>query len=216
MIEAKNSDSKGDLKRMAILDLSVDLASLEGLEGLTIGRLSKLMGMSKSGLFAHFGSKEDLQVATVRHAQDQFREHVWDRVDEVEAGISRLRFMLHTWIEHIEYGGLRGGCFFSGASTEFDGRPGEVRDRLATLIRSWVGYLEKEISEAQSIGEVTDTVAAELLAFQLHAYVQEANLYRQLFQKENAFDLARASIDEKLFAVATALGAQRLRYDIND
>ncbi|MFP6584567.1 MAG: TetR/AcrR family transcriptional regulator [Candidatus Hydrogenedentota bacterium] len=201
-------------RREQILDLAVDEASSHGLEGLTIGRLSSLAGMSKSGLFAHFGSKEELQVASVQHARDRFREEVWERVDEISPGVTRLRSMLRTWIEHIECGELRGGCFFAAASSEFDGRPGPVRDNVAQLIQSWVKYLEKEIDVASGMGQLRSEIETSLLAFELHACVQEANLYRQLFRRDDAFDLARTAIDSKLHWASTDKGRDELNREI--
>jgi AcrR family transcriptional regulator len=197
-------------RRDAILSLAMDVASSEGLEGLTIGRLSKLAGMSKSGLFAHFGSKEDLQLATVDHAKRIFRERVWHRASEVEPGIVRLRHMLRCWTDYIEGCGLRGGCFFAASGAEFDGRPGEVRDQLIRLIGSWIGYLEHETEAAMDLGHFDFQMNPERLTFELHAQVQEANLYRQLFGKEGAFDFARQSIDERLLSVATNSGKELL------
>ena len=197
-------------KRDQILELAMDVASSDGLEGLTIGSLSKLAGMSKSGLFAHFGAKEELQIATVCYAQEHFKENVWDRVQDVRPGIVRLRFMLFTWIHYIENNGLRGGCFFSAAAAEFDGRPGEVRDRIAVLTQKWIKYLEQEISVAQEMGQIVADENPERLTFSLHALVQEANLYRQLFGRGDAFDLARATIEERVTLIETKKGRAQL------
>ena len=197
-------------RRDEILSVAMDVASSEGLEGITIGRLSKAVGMSKSGLFAHFGSKEDLQTSTVDFAQERFRTEVWDRVSERLPGIVRLRWMLRTWIAHIEGCGLSGGCFFSAAAAEFDGRPGAVQDRLVLLIRSWVDYLSQEIETSMEMGQIERGLSLERTTFQLHALVQESNLYRQLFDREDAFDLARDSIDAQLAVIATEKGKKLL------
>lgn len=198
-------------RREHILDLAMDEASASGLEGLTIGRLSTLADMSKSGLFAHFGSKEELQVATIEHAQQRFRERVWDRVDDTAPGVLRLRAMVRQWIDHIETDHLRGGCFFAAASAEFDGRPGGVREHIMKLVRSWVHYLEREVEVARKTGQLLTIVKPDLLAFDLHASVQEANLYRQLFEREDAFDLARLAVDAKLVSACTAEGRALMR-----
>lgn len=200
------SDVDTGNRRDAILDIAMDLASSEGLEGLTIGKLAGLAGMSKSGLFAHFGSKEDLQLATVHHAQKEFRERVWRRVAEVEPGIVRLRFMARCWLEYIEDCGLQGGCFFAAASAEFDGRPGGIRDRLVKLIGSWVGYLEQGVTEAIELGHLGAEVRPAQLTFEIHALVQESNLYRELFGRGDAFAMARDAIDVRLMAASTDAG----------
>jgi AcrR family transcriptional regulator len=210
MAAIKEFNTHDVTRKEQILELALDVASAEGLEGLTIGRLSKRAGMSKSGLFAHFGSKKELQRSTVDFAQKQFRENVWDRVSDVRPGIARLHFMLRTWVDHVENWGLSGGCFFSAASAEFDDRPGEIQTRLVELIHQWVAYLEQEISVAQEMGHIVGNIESGQLTFELHASVQEANLYRQLFRREDAFDLARNSIEGRLGAVATNKGKKIL------
>lgn len=203
-------------RRDSILDLAMDVASSEGLEGLTIGRLAKLADMSKSGLFAHFGSKEDLQLATVHHAKKVFREQVWHQVSDVDAGILRLRFMLRRWIDYIDGCGLQGGCFFAAAAAEFDGRPGGVRDRLVKMIKSWVTYLEEEVGNAIELSQIQGDADPARITFELHALVQEANLYRQLFDRRDAFDLARASVDARLLSASTESGRSLLQLEITN
>ena len=123
---------RGDRTRRAILTTAVNVASVEGLEGLTIGRLATELEMSKSGLFAHFGSKEELQVSTVRAAAAIFVHRVIrDAEERFEPGIARLQAVLDSWIGYMERGTFAGGCFFAAATIEMDGRPGPVRDAVA-------------------------------------------------------------------------------------
>src|ERR687891_743618 len=115
--------SAGNRTRDAILGRAMDLASLEGLEGLTIGRLATQLSMSKSGLFAHFGSKEDLQLATIETARTRFIDQVIRPAFEAEHGLPRLWNLCDSWIGHVEDEVFSGGCFFAAAASEFDGRP---------------------------------------------------------------------------------------------
>src|SRR5215469_3534185 len=117
--------------RFEILSIAVDVASAEGLEGISIGRLATELKMSKTGIFAHFGSKEHLQLATVEAAKQIFMEQVIQPALQSPQGISRLKAMLERWLGYVERIVFRGGCFFAAASAEFDSRPGAVRDQIA-------------------------------------------------------------------------------------
>src|SRR5215470_11915451 len=124
--------------RSDILKVAVDIASAEGLEGLSIGRLASELSMSKTGIFAHFGSKEQLQLATVDTAKQVFVEQVVQSALQKPRGVPRLMTMLENWLGYVERIVFRGGCFFAAASAEFDSRPGLVRDQIAELTRSWL------------------------------------------------------------------------------
>ena len=124
--------------RREILQLAVDIASAEGLEGLSIGRLATELQMSKTGIFAHFGSKEQLQLATVETARQIFLERVVQPALQKPRGTPRLKGLLENWLGYVETIVFRGGCFFAAASAEFDSRPGAVRDQIATLTKAWM------------------------------------------------------------------------------
>src|SRR6516164_6605531 len=171
--------------RRQILQVAVDIASAEGLEGLSIGRLAAELQMSKTGIFAHFGSKEQLQLATVETAKAIFLEQVVQPALRSPRGISRLKALLENWLGYVERSVFRGGCFFAAASAEFDSRPGAVRD---------------EIAFAQSRKEVQASVNPAQLAFELHAYVQEANWAFKLFNDKSAFRLSRRAIADHILA----------------
>jgi AcrR family transcriptional regulator len=128
---AQARKARGDRTRQAILEAAVDIASAEGLEGLTIGRLASELSMSKSGLFAHFGSKEELQLATVEAARDIFIREVIRPSFTAAKGLTRLWKLCDVWLAYVRGEVFRGGCFFAAAAAEFDGRPGPVRDRLS-------------------------------------------------------------------------------------
>jgi AcrR family transcriptional regulator len=174
--------------REAILDRAVDLASTEGLEGLTIGRLAADLEMSKSGLFGHFGSKEELQLASVEVASTRFvREVIEPTLAEAE-GAPRLRALAASYLDYLERGVFAGGCFFAAASIEFDDRPGQVGDRVRDAVGAWVGYLE---GQARAAGAEDP----KLLAFEFHALAQGANSAFRLFGDPGAFARARKAIE---------------------
>jgi AcrR family transcriptional regulator len=180
--------------RQEILRISMDIASAEGLEGLSIGRLATELNMSKTGIFAHFGSKEQLQLATVDAAKQVFLEQVVQPSLTQSRGAPRLRAMLENWIGYVERIVFRGGCFFAAASAEFDSRPGAVRDEIASLTKAWLIALQDEIAFARSAKQVKADVDPVQVAFELHAYVQEANWAFKLFNDKSAFSRARQAI----------------------
>ena len=178
-------------RRDAIIERAVEVASEEGLEGLTIGRLSSELGLSKSGLFGHFGSKEELQLAAVDAASAIFFDEVIKPALAEAEGPARLRAYCEGWVGYLEREVFSGGCFFAAASTEFDGRPGPVRDRLRDGQRAWFDELEKQ---AQKAG--LDDPAQ--LVFEVHALVQGANARYQLFGEKDAFERARRAVERLL------------------
>ncbi len=198
--------SRGDKTREDILRTSVDIASAEGLEGLSIGRLANELGMSKSGLFAHFGSKEVLQLATLEAASRIFVSEVVRPSENIEPGLSRLIALVDTWINSVANTCNRGGCFFYAVSAEMDDRPGKVRDLISKLTRDWVNTLTKEMKLAIKLGELEKSCDAELVVFQLHGFVQEGNWFRRLHRNNRAFQMTRESVYRALENYATAEG----------
>ncbi len=199
----------GERRRREILDAAIDLGSAEGLAGLSIGRLAGATGMSKSGLFAHFGSKAELQLAAIDAAVERFEQDVLSPTLEVDPGLARLRGMLERWIAHVEGSDYRGGCFFYATSSEFGSQPGPVRDRLADVTGRWLRGLEREARAAVRQRELRAGTDPARLAFRLHAYVQEANWACQLLDDARAFDHARAAIEETLRDARPRKGPKR-------
>ena len=195
---SKARQAQGDRSRQAILEEAVHLASAEGLEGLTIGRLATAIGMSKSGLFAHFGSKEDLQLATVEAARTIFIAKVIAPSFEAEKGLSRLRKLCEIWFDYAESHVFRGGCFFAAASAEFDSRPGRVRDRIAEIMKEWLDLLRRSVVEAQEAREFDTKVDPIQMAFEINSLEIGANWAFQLFNDQRAFKRARDAVFAKL------------------
>lgn len=193
---------KGERTRRTILEAAVDIASAEGLEGLTIGRLATELEMSKSGLFAHFGSKEELQLACVDAAREIFQREVIHPALRAPRGIARLRALCETWISYGERKVFRGGCFFDAAATEFDGRPGPVRDRIAENWRDWLAMLEAAARKAQQAGELDPGADPAQVAYELNALVTAANRTSQLLGDQSAWSRARAATARHIDAFA--------------
>jgi AcrR family transcriptional regulator len=202
---------KGDRTRRAILTAAVNIASVEGLEGLTIGRLATELEMSKSGLFAHFGSKEELQISTVRAAAAIFGHRVVVPAEEqFEPGIARLHAMLDLWLDYMEHGIFAGGCFFAAATIEMDGRPGPVRDAVALQMTRWAQTLADYARAAIERGELRADTDPEQLAFELDALGVAVNSGWQLHQDDRVFERGHRAIRRRLEAEATDAGRAAL------
>ena len=180
---------KGSETRASILDRAVDLASVEGLEGLTIGRLATELRMSKSGLFAHFGSKQELQLATVEAAAQRFRDSVIVPSLDAPEGAPRLRAMGNRYLERL--GDYSGGCFWAATSVEYDDRPGPVRDAIAAALAAWTGELERQ-------ARIAGVERPERFAFELYALVMGVNSRYRLSGDERVFEYAREALDRLL------------------
>ena len=177
---------KGAQTREAILDRAVDLASVEGLEGLTIGRLAAELRMSKSGLFAHFGSKQELQLATIAAAAERFKGKVIDPALEFPDGAPRLRAMAERYLDQL--GDYSGGCFWAATSVEYDDRPGPVRDAIAATMDAWLGELERQ-------ARVAGVEHPKRFAFELYALVMGTNSRYRLSGDPRVFDYAREAVE---------------------
>jgi AcrR family transcriptional regulator len=203
----RSRKAQGEGTRKAILEAAVHIASAEGLEGLTIGRLAADLSMSKSGLFAHFGSKEDLQVATVEAARSIFIREVIHPAFEGEGGLLGLWRLCDKWLSYVESGVFRGGCFFAAVASEFDGRPGPVRDRIAEIMKEWLATLRRAVAEAQDAGELVKEVDPMQMAFEFNSLELGANWAFQLYGDKQAFARARQAMLESLHRRATKKGS---------
>ncbi len=199
---------RGRKTRQAILRKAVAIASLEGLEGLTLGKLSTALRISKSGLFAHFGSKEGLQCSAVEAAKDIFIEEVI-RPAAGLVGLRRLRALCEHWFRYAETRVFPGGCFFAAASLEFDDRPGKVRDRIVELMKQWLLLLEETVREAQAAGAVKRTVDPRQMAFEIHSLAMGANWRSRLFKDPAAFPTARRAVLERIEQIGKTQRSRR-------
>jgi AcrR family transcriptional regulator len=172
--------------RERLLDRASDMASTDGLEGVTLGRLAEAAKLSKSGITRHFASKRELQLCTLEHALDRFTADVWRPAAERPPGVERLLAICHAWTEFLAGDTFPGGCFMTAASAEFDGRPGPVRDAIAAALRRWLGVLTREAQAAIDRGQLVPETDPTTLAFQLNALGMAANQARQLLGDQTA------------------------------
>jgi len=187
---------RGDATRRAILARSMQLASTGGLEDLSIAQLAGDLGMSKSGLFAHFGSKEELQLSTIRAARRVFSDEAVVPAREVEPGLARLRALIDAWFEYIGSDTFVGGCLLMEAAAEFDSRPGPVRDLIAETMAMWMGLLVEQAAAAVERGELSTD--PQQLAWELHAFGLGLNWDKQLNESPDALQRARTAVDTRL------------------
>jgi AcrR family transcriptional regulator len=205
---AELSGQRGSETRRRILDEAFSVATSEGLEGLTIGRLSTALGMSKAGVFAHFGSKEELQLATVDVARDRWIDEIVRPAIREPRGLPRLMAMCERWMEYATR--CDGGCFFAAASAEFDGRPGPVRDRIAGSMGDWMQTMVRSIGLAMVEGHLRDDTDPAQLAFEIHGLELGANWARQLLGDDRATDRAITGVRARLIGAATDAGRRVL------
>ena len=186
------------MTRAAVVDSAAALGSGEGLDGLSIGRIASELGLSKSGVIGHFGSKENLQLAAVEAAAQRFRAEVWDPVAGEPAGLTRLRALMEAWLSYLEREVFPGGCFLTAAAVEFDDRPGAVRDAVAATWTLWLDVLEREAARAQAQEELASEISPRQIVLQLNAYVMAGNWNKQLFRQPEALTPSRVAIDRLL------------------
>ena len=191
--------TKGERTRTAILNAAASLATVEGLEGISIGGLAATTGMSKSGLYAHFGSKQELQLATVDAARASFiREVVTPALRRTPAGRERLLALCDGFLSYVDRRVFPGGCFFVVASAELGSRPGPVHDRVATYQRQWSELLRETAREAAANGELPTDVDADQLAFELGALLAGANVVAVLHSDSTVIERARRALRRTL------------------
>jgi AcrR family transcriptional regulator len=186
--------------RAAIVEHAIDVASLEGLEGLTIGRLAGDMRMSKAGVVGGFGSKEGLQLATLEGAIAVWRREVWDRVEHVEPGLPRLRAVCEAWVAYLDGDVFPGGCFLTAASFEFDGRSGPVRESIESAMDLWLRVLARDARTAVEAGDLPPGTDPEQVAFELNALAVGANQSRQLQGASDVRERTLAAMNRVLAA----------------
>jgi AcrR family transcriptional regulator len=190
----------GERSRRAILEAAAQLATVEGLEGLSIGRLASEVGMSKSGLYAHFRSKLELQLATVGTASDVFQREVIELGRAAPAGTGRVLALCDAFLSHVERGVFPGGCFFAAAAAEMNVRPGPVRDQIGEFVAGWMGTIEEAVRDAQARQEIAPEIDPTQLAFETNAFLVAANLAFPLFGDRTILDRARVGVRERLRA----------------
>lgn len=195
--------SKGAVTRQAILAAAADLASIEGLEGLSIGTLAEAVGLSKSGLYAHFGSKQELQLAAIEAAHEIARKEIFGPVKTMKPGLAHLGALCESYLSYHERRVFPGGCFFGNVSAEMDARPGPVRDHVAAVYKGLIARFTDTVRGAQAAGELEAGADPAQLAFELIALIREAARLFLLDDDPEHFARARWAIRQRLGALAT-------------
>ncbi len=184
---------RGDQTRRAVLARAVDVASVQGLEGLSIGQLAADLSISKSGLFAHFGAKEQLQLDTIGAARRIYADAVVAPAMLVPPGLGRIWTLTESWLDYSRHRVFPGGCFFSKGAHEFAGRPGVVRDALVSSIDEWLELLRQTVDDARLLGDLVQDVDVARIAFELNAFYESANL-GSILGDDEAYTRARMSV----------------------
>jgi AcrR family transcriptional regulator len=200
---------KGQLTRAAILDSALSLASQMGLEGLSIGALAEVAGMSKSGVFAHFGSREELQIAVIREYHRRFEEEVFFPALREPRGVPRLRALFERWLRRVSVE-MDSGCIYISGAVEFDDRPGPVRDALVGMVRSWQQALERAIGLAIEDGQLKPDTDAQQMLFEMHGLILALHHDARLMRTPGAPERARRAFERviALYLVQPAAAAR--------
>jgi AcrR family transcriptional regulator len=202
--------ARGDNTRRAILRRAMQIASVEGLDGLSLAGLAADLEMSKSGLFAHFGSKAELQLSTLRAARRVFSDLAVTPAQDVTKGVQRLDALLQAWFHYISTDAFAGGCLLMQAATEYDARPGPVRDLVAETMGMWMDVLAEQARAGVARGELDEATDPDQLVWELHALGLALNWDRQLNGGDAPAERARIALATRLRAAATKKGRKRL------
>jgi AcrR family transcriptional regulator len=196
---------KGQQTRAAILDAALGLASSMGLEGLSIGALAEVTQMSKSGVFAHFGSREELQISVVREYHNKFEEEVFFPAIREARGLPRLRSLFENWIKRVSVE-IDSGCIYISGAVEFDDRPGPVRDALASIVRAWHAALEKSIRIAIDEGHLKPDTDPLQILFEMHGLILALHHDARFLRQPGALGRARIAFERIVKQHATPAG----------
>ena len=207
--DAPRRRSDGEQTHAAILDAAMRLASIEGLSSLTIGRLARELGVSKSGVFAHFRSKQRLQQETIAAAGEVFEREVLAPASEAPEGLARLEALCEAYLSYVERGVFPGGCFFAHLLAEFDAPDGPIHDEVDATQRGWLALLEEHITIAQRAGDLRAEVDRSQLAFELYAPLELANYLATLHRDPSLTDRGRAAVQAAVAAASPSERASR-------
>jgi AcrR family transcriptional regulator len=185
---------KGELTRAAILDMALDLASRDGLEGLTIGLLADKMNMSKSGVFAHFGSREDLQIEVLKLYHQRFEQEVFFPSMKEPRGIERLKSMYARWIKRVSVE-IASGCIYISGAVEYDDRAGPIREELVAMVQAWQGALLRCVRQAIEIGDLKSDTDADQLVYEMYGLILALHHDARFLRMPGSVDRARVGFD---------------------
>ncbi|GKS75228.1 TetR/AcrR family transcriptional regulator [Acidovorax sp. SUPP950] len=188
---------KGQQTKAAIVEAALGLATHIGLEGLSIGALADVTGMSKSGVFAHFGSREELQISVIREYHARFEQEVFYPAVSAPRGLPRLRALFGNWMKRTSIE-IDSGCIYISGAVEFDDRTGPVRDALASSVLTWLAAMKRAIDQCKEQGELRGDVNAEQMLFEIHGLILALHYEARFLQTPGSIDRANAGFDSIL------------------
>jgi len=194
VVKAVRSPQKGQQTKAAIIDAALALAAQIGLEGLSIGALAEVTRMSKSGVFAHFGSREELQISVVREYHVRFEQEVFYPALSLPRGLPRLRAMFDNWMKRSS-AEIDSGCIYISGAVEFDDRPGPVRDALADSVNTWLAAMYRAVLQAQEEGHLRQDADAKQIAFEIHALILALHYEARFLRSPDSMARANAGFD---------------------
>ena len=198
--------AKGRQTRSSILDTALALAAQIGLEGLSIGALAEATGMSKSGVFAHFGSREELQIAVIRTYHERFEAEVFRPALDAPRGLPRLQSLLSHWIDQITRE-LDSGCLYISGAVEFDDRPGAVRESLVAMVETWRAAMHRAVEQARDCGHLQADTDIDQLLFELHGLILALHHDTRFLHRPDAIVHVRRGLASLLKRHVTALSS---------
>ena len=186
--------AKGQQTRAVILDAALSLASQMGIEGLSIGALAEVAGMSKSGVFAHFGSREELQISVIREYHIRFEEEVFRTAVQQPRGLPRLRALFENWVAKVATE-IDSGCIYISGAVEFDDRPGPVRDALAGMVLTWRNTLIRAVRMSVEAGHLRADTDPEQVQFEIHGLILSLHHDARFLRLSGSIERARAAFE---------------------
>ncbi len=188
---------KGQQTKAVIVEAALGLATHIGLEGLSIGALADVTGMSKSGVFAHFGSREELQISVIREYHVRFEQEVFYPAMNAPRGVARLRAMFDHWMQRTSIE-IDSGCIYISGAVEFDDRAGPVRDALASSVLTWLAAMKRAIEQAKELGQLRADVSPDQMLFEIHGLILALHYEARFLQTPGSIDRANAGFDNIL------------------
>lgn len=198
----RTGPSKGQQTRQTILDAALDLAGTVGLEGLSIGSVAERTGMSKSGVFAHFGSREELQISVLKEYDRRFTDEIFQPALALPRGLPRVCALFDNWMNRASVE-IHSGCIFIGGAVEFDDQPGPVRDVLVRSVQAWLQALERAVGQAIDEGHLRPETEASQMVFEIHGLILALHYEARLLHKPGAIERARQGFADVIMRYAS-------------
>ena len=194
---------KGQQTKLAIIDAALGLAAQIGLEGLSIGVLAEVTGMSKSGVFAHFGSREELQISVIREYFSRFEQEIFYPALEQPRGLPRLRALFSNWMKRVTVE-IQSGCIFISGAVDFDDRPGPVRDALASSVKVWLAAVQRAVVQAKEEGQLAADADERQIGFEIHALILAVHYEARFLKAPGSIERANTAFEQILARYSAA------------